>query len=115
VFERSGEYHKAIDRYIAITEGMFAPEILEEIWNNCFNIAMDYAKDRVQDVALTLGPRLIKINKFDSAAEFYEAVGLPEKAIECYVLCQKWDRAMDCAHQVQPREMQQMLMNKIQE
>lgn len=64
---------------------MFGPDHLEEIWNNCFNLAMDYAKDRVQDVALTLGQRMIKINKYDSAAEIYEAVGLPEKAIECYV------------------------------
>lgn len=46
---------------------------------------MQFAKDRVQDVVLIVGQRMIKINKFDSAAEIYEAVGYFEKAIEAYV------------------------------
>ena len=56
-----------------------------EIWNSCFNVAMSYAKDRVSDVVLVLGPRLLKINKFDSAAEIFEAVGYFEKAIDAYI------------------------------
>ena len=40
---------------------------------------------------------MIKINKMDSAAEIYEAVGYFEKAIEAYSSCGKWDRAMECA------------------
>jgi hypothetical protein len=58
---------------------------------------MNYAKDRVQDVVLILGQRMMKINKLDSAAEIYEAVGYFEKAIEAYTACQKWDRAFECA------------------
>jgi hypothetical protein len=58
---------------------------------------MDYAKDRVQDVVLILGQRMLKINKFDSAADIYEAVGYFEKAIDSYIQCQKWDRAFECA------------------
>jgi intraflagellar transport protein 172 len=115
MWEESRDYNKAIDRYLEITEQMFAPDVVEEIWNSCFNLAMSYAKDRVQDVVLVLGPRLLKISRFDSAAEIYEAVGFFEKAIEAYVQCQKWDRAFECAQQVRPMEMQQMLMNKIQE
>jgi len=46
---------------------------------------MSYAKDRVQDVVLVLGPRLLKINKFDTAAEIFEAVGYFEKAIDAYI------------------------------
>ena len=34
---------------------------------------------------MTVGPRMMKINKFDSAAEIYEAVGYFEKAIEAYM------------------------------
>ncbi len=85
MWEESRDYHKAIDRYLEITENMFSPENLEEIWNGCFNVAMSYAKDRVQDVVLVLGPRLLKINKFDSAAEIFEAVGYFEKAIDAYI------------------------------
>lgn len=66
---------------------MFSPEALDEIWSGCFNLAMTYAKDRVQDVALTLGPRMLKINKFEGAAEIYENCGFFDKAIEAYMAC----------------------------
>lgn len=115
MWEESRDYHKAIDRYLEITETMFGPDHLEEVWNNCFNLAMNYCKDRVQDVVLQLGGRMLKISKFDSAAEIYEAVGYFEKAIDAYIQCQKWDRAFECAQQVRPAEMQSMLVNKIQE
>lgn len=115
VWEDSRDYQKAINRYLEITENMFSPEALEEIWSGAFNLAMTYCKDRVQDVAMTLGPRLIKINKFDSAAEIYENCGFFDKAIESYLQCQKWDRAFECAQQLRPAEMQQMWMSKIQE
>jgi hypothetical protein len=85
MWEESRDYHKAIDRYLEITEQMFPPESLEEIWNNCFNLAMDYAKDRVQDVVLVLGQRMLKIQKYDSAADIYEAVGYFEKVIDAYI------------------------------
>jgi hypothetical protein len=61
MWEESRDYHKAIDRYLEITETMLDPNHLEEIWNNCFNLAMNYAKDRVQDVVLTLGQRMLAI------------------------------------------------------
>ena len=115
MWEESREYHKAIDRYLEITEQMLNPDHLEEIWNTCFNLSMSFAKDRVQDVVLVLGPRMLKINKYDSAAEIYEAVGYFEKAIDAYIQCQKWDRAFECAQQVRPQEVQQLLVNKIQE
>lgn len=85
MWEESRDYSKAIDRYLEINETMLQPDHLEEIWNNCFNLAMNFAKDRVQDVVLTVGPRMMKINKFDSAADIYEAVGYFEKAIEAYM------------------------------
>lgn len=113
MWEESRDYQKAIDRYLEITETMFGPEHLEEIWNNCFHLAMNYCKDRVQDVVLQLGARMLKINKYDSAAEIYEAVGYFEKAIDSYIQCQKWERAFECAQQVRPAEMQNMLVNKI--
>lgn len=47
MWEESRDYSKAIDRYMEIQENMFPPENLEEIWNACFNLAMNFAKDRV--------------------------------------------------------------------
>jgi len=62
VWEDSRNYQKAIDRYLEITEVHFNnPDKLEEIWNNAFNLAMNYAKDRIAEVASVLGQRLLII------------------------------------------------------
>jgi len=51
MWEESRDYAKAIDRYLEITEQHFtSKEQLEEIWINCFNLAMNYQKDKVQEV-----------------------------------------------------------------
>ena len=48
MWEDSRDYQKAIDRYLEITDHLIQnPDHLEEIWMNAFNIAMNYAKDRV--------------------------------------------------------------------
>lgn len=116
MWEESRDYNKAIDRYMEITETHFQnKETLEEIWNNTFNLSMNYAKDRVQEVVQVLGARLLNIGKFESAGDMHDAVGYFEKAIEAYIQCKKWDRAMECASQVRPFEMQNMLTQKIQQ
>merc|ERR1712127_822391 len=115
-WEDNRDYQKAISRYLEITEQHFNdPEKLEEIWNNCWNLAMQYAKDRVNEVAQVLGERLLNISKYDSAAEIFEAVGGFDKAVEAYVQCKKFDKAMACAQNVRPMEMQQILVQKIQQ
>lgn len=47
VWEDSRDYGKAINRYLEITEGMFQNDVLEDVWTQCFTLAMNYAKDRV--------------------------------------------------------------------
>ena len=39
---------------------------------NTFNIAMNYAKDRIQEVVPIVGSRLMGISRFESAAEVFE-------------------------------------------
>jgi hypothetical protein len=53
------------------------------------------------------------IQKYESAADLYENVGFFDKAIESYLNCKKYDRAMACARQVRPAEMQEMWVDKI--
>lgn len=97
-FEDNRKYSDAISRYLEITEQHFQdPEKLEEIWNNCFSLAMSYAKDRVNEVAQIVGERLLNISKYESAAEIYEAVGSFDRAVESYIQSKKFDKAMQCA------------------
>lgn len=78
-------------------------------------MALNYAKDKLNDVVSTVGQRLIAIQKFDSAAEIFESVLMYDKAIDAYLEVKKWDRAMECAQQVRPMEMQQVYVQRIQE
>jgi len=55
---------------------------------------MNHAKDRVNEVANLLGERLLNISRYDSAAEIYEAVGFYDRAVEAYISCKKFDRAL---------------------
>ena len=66
---------------------------------------MSYAKDRINEVAQTLGQRLLAISKYESAAEMFESVGFYDKAVEAYTECKKFDKAMQCAQNVRPMEM----------
>jgi hypothetical protein len=62
MWEDSRNYPKAIDRYLEITEHHFSnKEMLEEIYNNCFNLAMRYDKGRANEIAQLLGQRLVNI------------------------------------------------------
>lgn len=62
IWEEQREYGKAIDRYLEITEQHFQnKEQLEEIWNNAFNLAMNFSKDKLNDVVNILGNRLLNI------------------------------------------------------
>jgi len=48
MWEESRDFAKAIDRYLEITEEHFTnKDTLEDIWNNAFNIAMNYEKGKV--------------------------------------------------------------------
>jgi len=76
---------------------------------------MNFAKNKVNDVVNILGPRLCMIQKWESAAEIYEAVTYYEKAIEAWLEVKKWDRAMEVAQQVRPMEMKNVWVNKIQQ
>lgn len=73
MWESQRDYQKAIDRYLEITDQHFQnPAMLEDIYVNCFNIAMTYAKDRVQEVVSIVGTRLFAIGRFESAGEILE-------------------------------------------
>lgn len=114
MWEDSRDYQKAIDRYLEITDQHFQnPDHLEELWMNAFNIAMTYAKDRIQEVVPIVGSRLMGIQRFESAGEVFESVGYFDKAVEAFTKGQKWDRAMTCASQIRPIELQNIHVDEI--
>lgn len=45
----------------------------------------------------------------------FETIGFFDKAADCYLQCKKFDRAIECAQNVRPMEMQNILIQKIQQ
>lgn len=62
-----------------------------------------------------MSQRLLNISRYESAAELFEAVGFFDKAADCYLQCKKFERALECAQNVRPMEMQNILVQKIQQ
>ena len=81
---------------------------------NAFNLSMTYGKDRIHEVVSIVGSRLLSIGRFESAGEILESVGYYEKAVEAYSKAKRWDRAISCASQVRPIELQRMLIDEIE-
>ena len=65
---------------------------------------MSYTKDRVNDIAPILGWRLLNISKYEFAAEIYETINGFDNAVEAYIACKKFDKALQCAQNVRPAE-----------
>ncbi|MCQ2816330.1 MAG: hypothetical protein MJ252_03590 [archaeon] len=94
LLEQNGDYPKAIDTYLEITEKHFGqPDKLEEIWNRAVQLAMQYDKARAADIANEVGMKLMKIQKYQSAATLFESVGNLEDAITCHCKRNNFDRA----------------------
>jgi len=54
------------------------------------------------------------LQKFESAGDIFESVNMFEKAIDSFLRIKKFDRAIECAANVRPKEMQEVLTAKIQ-
>lgn len=55
----------------------------------------------------------MKIQKFENAGDIFDSVGYYEKAVESYLACKRWDKALDCASQVRPVELSNHLKDQI--
>jgi len=94
LYEDSKEFIRAIDTYLDINEEHFAdPEILEQHWNKAVYLAMEYDKNRAQEVIHNVAMKFRKLQKFSDAAVLFENIGNIDDAVSCYVACKKWDNA----------------------
>ena len=64
---------------------------------NAFNLAMNNAKDRIQEVVPIIGVRLMGIQRFECAGEVFDTVGYYDKAVEAFSKAKNFERAMSCA------------------
>lgn len=105
LWEENRDWLKAIDTYLEIKREHFQdPSVLEEAWERAVHLALNYDKERCQDIVRIVGKRLREIGRFESAAAHYESIGLYEDAVQTYVQGEKFDRARDCVQQIRNQE-----------
>jgi len=116
MWEGSRDYAKAIDGYLEITENHTNDhDFLEETWERAYTLAMSHDKERVRDVVSIVGERLLNIKRYISAAEIYESIGDYEKAVDVFIIGERFDKAKEVAQQVNPKSEQNKLLERIME
>lgn len=98
IWEESRDYNKAIDTYLELEkESLPDYDQLEECWERAVQLALNFQRDRAQDVVRIVSKRLKDISRYEAAAELLENVGLVEEAVHFYLNGQLFERAKQCA------------------
>jgi intraflagellar transport protein 172 len=114
LFEEGGDFNRAIDVYLEVSEKHFDdPNKLEEIWNKAISMAMQYDKNRAPDIVYQVALKLTKIGKYQNAAQLFESIGQMEEAINCYCEVDNYDRARKIAQTMKFGDAKDKLMAKI--
>ena len=93
LWEEQRDYTKAIDTYLELEKHHFQDyNILEECWERAVQLALNFQREKAQDVVRIVSKRLKDIARFEAAAELLENVGLIEEAVHFYLsgnLCER--------------------------
>lgn len=66
---------------------------LEYAWERAVQLAMNFDRQRVQEIAHEACEKLISIQKFETSAEIYESIGMTEQAVKTYLKGDLYERA----------------------
>jgi intraflagellar transport protein 172 len=96
MLEQQKEYSKAIDLYLKLGTSQIANlDQLEAVWEKAVELCMKFVPERGQEVVSSVCKRLVSIERYQTAAEFYHGVELFKEAIDTYILANNWDRARE--------------------
>ena len=115
MWEESKDYNRAIDTYLNINStNLKEMDQLEAVWDRAVNLAMNYEKDRAQDVVAEVGKRLEALQRYATAGELYENAGFFESSVTCFLTAQMWDKAREVAGQVRDENMHKQLSGLVE-
>ncbi|CAD7965624.1 unnamed protein product [Amoebophrya sp. A120] len=105
VYEETGNYSRAIDAYLMVTEKLTSDKSrLEEIWESAVRIAMKHSPvDRYPVVCEDVAKRLNAMGRFEAAGQLFVEADMPKPAIEAYMSAQQWTKAQQIAQQSMPQ------------
>ncbi|KAK3091661.1 hypothetical protein FSP39_021624, partial [Pinctada imbricata] len=104
-WESSGEYARAVECYLKVTNSMTNDKNLQEkCWMKAADLAIKFlGQEKAQTVVEIVAPRLTEIRKFDAAAEMYLNVDLVKEAIDMFISAEEWNKAKRVAKELEPR------------
>lgn len=105
IMEQNRDYIRAIDTYLSITQEMSSNyDLLEEVWERAVQIAMVNDKERLQQIIMLVGKRLVALKRYDAAADMYAGIGHYEEAVRCFIIAEDFDKARDIVQSIQHTE-----------
>ena len=105
VMEQNRDFIRAIDTYLTITQEMTNNyDLLEEVWERAVQIAMTHDKERLQQIIMLVGKRLVALKRYEAAADMYSGIGHYEEAVKCFLIAEDYDRAREIVHSIQHTE-----------
>jgi intraflagellar transport protein 172 len=108
--ENDRQWAGAIDTYLEINETATSDvNQLEKAWERAVTIAMEHLPARIGEVVNTVAKRLIKVKRYDQAAELYTSIDDFKQAIDAYIAGKLWAKAKDLARTDAPEHMTRIL------
>ena len=105
ILEQNRDYIRAIDTYLSITQEMTNEyDLLEEVWERAVQVAMVNDKERLQQIIMLVGKRLMSLKRFDAAADMYAGIGHYEDAVRCFLIAEEFDKAREIVQSIQHTE-----------
>ncbi|KAG7460913.1 hypothetical protein MATL_G00203920 [Megalops atlanticus] len=102
-WEQSGEYTRAVESYLKVKDSSNIP-LMEKCWMKAAELAIKFlSQDRAVEVTQTVGPRLVQMGKYSSAAELYINLDLIKEAIDAFIEGEEWNKAKRVAKELDPR------------
>ncbi|XP_023687337.1 intraflagellar transport protein 172 homolog [Paramormyrops kingsleyae] len=102
-WEQSAEYGRAVECYLKVEDASNAA-LLEKCWTKAAELAIKFlSQERALDTIRAVGPRLVELRKYSTAAELYLNVDLIKEAIDVFIEGEEWNKAKRVAKELDPR------------
>ncbi|XP_043365854.1 intraflagellar transport protein 172 homolog isoform X3 [Dermochelys coriacea] len=102
-WEQAGEYARAVDCYLKVQDPSNSL-LVEKCWLKAAELAIKFlGQPRSVEVTRLVGPQLVAMKKYSTAAELYLNLDLIREAIDAFIEGEEWNKAKRVAKELEPR------------
>ncbi|XP_026856898.2 intraflagellar transport protein 172 homolog isoform X1 [Electrophorus electricus] len=102
-WEQSCDYAQAVDCYLKVKDSSNVA-LQEKCWMKAAELAIKFlTRDKAVAVVQAVGPRLVQLRKYSTAAELYLNLDLIKEAVDAFIEGEEWNKAKRVAKELDPR------------